>query len=442
VWRITNLDTVPVKTAINGSGITTLPDVPVNGFVVDPQQPLRLFAGTDIGVYVSEDSGTKWSPYGQGLPRVAVFDIAIQNVKRVLRISTHGRGMWEIPLFSPSAAPARISGRVTDANGAPLAGVTMRLNGPTSLSTITDSNGNYRFSAVSTGNLYIVTPELANYHFSPGDRTISLIADQTDAVFTGTPDVTVSANAIDTAEYFVRQHYLDFLGREPESEGLRFWSGQLNDCHGDAACVRTRRIDISAAFFQSREFQESAAFVYRLYQGALGRQLRYGEFSADRALVVGGPDLGASKAAFAEAFVQRPEFTSRYQGDLTAEAFVDALLSTVHDAGADLSSARAGLIDRYNQGASLNASRALVLGDLADNNAFAQATYNRSFVLFEYFGYLRREPDHNGYAFWLNVLDNGDPGNYRGMVCSFITAREYQLRFGPVVTHSNAECGQ
>lgn len=70
----------------------------MNGFVVDPNQTLRLFAGTDIGVYVSEDGGGNWFPYGTGLPRVAVFDMAIQNVKRVVRIATHGRGMWEIPI--------------------------------------------------------------------------------------------------------------------------------------------------------------------------------------------------------------------------------------------------------------------------------------------------------------------------------------------------------
>ena len=98
VWKITNLNTGPVLAGINGSGITGLPDVPVNALAVDPQQSLRLFAGTDIGIYVSEDGGASWSPLGTGLPTVAVFGMAIQNGKRVLRIATHGRGMWEIAL--------------------------------------------------------------------------------------------------------------------------------------------------------------------------------------------------------------------------------------------------------------------------------------------------------------------------------------------------------
>ena len=163
----------------------------------------------------------------------------------------------------------------------------------------------------------------------------------TDAVFTALADSLIVANAIDAAEYFVRQQYLDFLGREPDRGGLTFWSDQLNQCHGDADCIRTRRIDISAAFFMSQEFKDTGSFVYRLYKGALGRQLRYSEFSADRAQVIGGPGLEASKSAFAAAFVQRAEFAQKYAGSTTAEAFVDALLQTMNgSAGVDLSSER------------------------------------------------------------------------------------------------------
>jgi len=107
LWKVSNLTIAPVFVAINGSGNTGLPDVPINGIAIDPLKTSRIFVGTDIGVFDSEDGGATWSPFGLGLPRVAVFDMAIQNVKRVLRIATHGRGVYEIDL--PAAAATIIN---------------------------------------------------------------------------------------------------------------------------------------------------------------------------------------------------------------------------------------------------------------------------------------------------------------------------------------------
>ena len=93
IFKTTNLgDPAPTWTA-SSNGI---PTVPVSSLVVDPQDSNILFAGTDIGVYQSTDGGANWAPYGTGLPRVAVFDVKLSNVQRVLRIATHGRGIWEI----------------------------------------------------------------------------------------------------------------------------------------------------------------------------------------------------------------------------------------------------------------------------------------------------------------------------------------------------------
>jgi hypothetical protein len=344
---------------------------------------------------------------------------------------------------SPTAVAARISGSITNADGGPLPGVAVVLNGARSGVSITDSNGSYRFDNVETDNFYTVTPSLVNYHFSPANRSFSLLANKTDAVFTAAPDGVVSANAIDSNGYFVRQQYLDFLGREPDQGGFEYWTGKLDQCNGDAGCLRAGRVETSAAFFRSREFAETGSYVYRLYQGALGRQLNYNEFASDRQQVVGGANLEASKSAFASAFVNRAEFVQKYQANTTAASFVDAMLQTLRDsAGVDLAGERANLISRYSSGGTMNESRGLVVRDLAESAAFSAAVYNPSFVLMEYFGYLQRGSDQRGYDFWLNVLNTSDAGNYRGMVCSFITSTEYQRRFSSVVTHSNAECGQ
>lgn len=103
VWKTINLlSAAPTWTAA-GNGI---PDVPVNAFVIDPANSQQLFAGTDIGVFRSIDGGANWIPFSSNLPRVAVFDMEIQAVHRVLRIATHGRGIWELNLNNVDRATA------------------------------------------------------------------------------------------------------------------------------------------------------------------------------------------------------------------------------------------------------------------------------------------------------------------------------------------------
>jgi hypothetical protein len=93
IWKTTNLPGGAATWVASGNGI---PDVPVNGMAIDPVQVNILYAATDIGVFASVDGGVNWFPYSEGLPRVAVFDIKFQNsTPRVLRIATHGRGIWE-----------------------------------------------------------------------------------------------------------------------------------------------------------------------------------------------------------------------------------------------------------------------------------------------------------------------------------------------------------
>jgi hypothetical protein len=341
---------------------------------------------------------------------------------------------------TPTAADSHISGRILTSEGEPLGGATVTLSGTQSRRTITDGDGNYSFENVETDGFYTVTPLRANYMFSPVNRSFSLVADKTDAIFTA--DATAqTANPLDIDLFFVRQQYLDFLGREPDAGGLEYWASQIEKCKGAETCLRAARIGVSAAFFIEQEHQQTGSFVYRLYNGALGREVNFGEFSSDRQQVIGGANLEASKVTFANAFVQRAEFVQKYDGAHTAESFVDALIQNVRQtSGADLYGQRGTLIDRYNSGSSLNESRSLAVRQAIEDAAFKQAEYNKSFVLMQYFGYLKRDPEQAGYDFWLNVLNDREPGNYRGMVCSFLTSAEYQKRFSSAVTHSNQEC--
>ena len=243
-------------------------------------------------------------------------------------------------------------------------------------------------------------------------------------------------NPLEDAQFFVAQHYLDFLNRPADAEGLQYWTQQLNQCGADAACISQRRLAVSAAFFMEQEFQQTGYTVYRLYKAAYGQRPSYAQFMADRGQLVGGPQLAASTVELANQFVRRAEFQQAYPDSLSADDFVKQLYESA--------GLRRSLLAQRQAIAGLtsnNKSRAQVLLELSETKAFKQREYNAAFVLMQYFGYLRRDPDQGGYDFWLHVLNNREPGNYRGMVCSFITSREYQERFSSVVTRSNQDCG-
>jgi hypothetical protein len=247
---------------------------------------------------------------------------------------------------------------------------------------------------------------------------------------------------IDDADFFVYEQYIDFLGRFPDQGGQDYWMNQITSCGANAACVYSRRVGVSAAFFVEAEFQRTGSFVYRMIKGSLGRRPLYTEFTTDRRQVVEGPTLEQTKQAYALAFVQRPEFVNKYNTANSRDGFVSALIQNILDnSGVDLNSARSNMNTQYDSGTSLNDSRARAVRVAIDESAFMSAEYNRAFVLMEYFGYLRRDPDQGGYDFWLDVLNNRVPGNYRGMVCAFVTSAEYQQRFGSAVTQNDHGCG-
>ena len=333
---------------------------------------------------------------------------------------------------APTAASASISGRVTTPGGEPLAGVTLQMSGEALRKTISDGNGNYRFDSVDTNRFYTVTPARVNYHFSPSDRSFSLVANKSDATFTAAPDAVDVGNAIDTADYFVRQHYLDFLGREPDESGFTFWSDQILSCGADAACVERRTINVSAAYFLSIEFQQTGGLVDGLYRASYGRPPMYAEFMPDTGtvahdVIVGrgswAEQLEANKQAFVAAWVARPAFRAAYDG-LGSAAFVDTLISRT---GSGFNGDREALVSGLNNG---TLTRAAVLRQTVENEGFVRAKSNQMFVMMEYFGYLRRDPDESGYQFWLDKL-NQFGGNFEQaeMVKAFIVSGEYRDRF-------------
>ncbi|HEX8844238.1 MAG TPA: DNA/RNA non-specific endonuclease [Pyrinomonadaceae bacterium] len=230
-------------------------------------------------------------------------------------------------------------------------------------------------------------------------------------------------NPIDQTPFFVRQHYIDFLGREPDPDGLAAWQNILNNC-GTTVQPPCDRIEVSSAFFRSEEFQSRGYFIYRFYS-AVGKIPHYPEFMSDFPRVSGflSPEqLEANKAAFVQEFMSRPDFQTKYGSLTDPTAYVDALLQTV------------GLPNHPTRGFWINGltggtlTRADVLRGLVDSAEVYQKYYNEAFVVMQYFGYLRRDPDIL-YLEWIRIM-NENGGDYRVMINGFMNSAEYRQRFG------------
>lgn len=297
-----------------------------------------------------------------------------------------------------------------------------------------------QFEAGSSAELKLVLSNATGADIvSPSIARLAIMDDEFD-----TPRQPPNTN--DDPRLFVREHYLDFLNREPDNAGWDFWTNEITSCTSDQ-CRAVKRVHVSAAFFLSIEFQRTGPISYLANKAAFGNlpgapvPLLYGQFMRDvqqlqRNLIFYDGNfevqLAANKQAYFNDFVLRPEFVFRYAGVSNAQ-YVDQLIANTGIAFPP--SQRDDWVNGLNGGSE---TRASVLRKIADWGAFKQKEFNAIFVLMEYFGYLRRSsddaPDHNfaGYNFWLDKL-NSFGGDYirSEMVNAFISSREYRRRFGP-----------
>jgi hypothetical protein len=316
------------------------------------------------------------------------------------------------------------------------------------------------FKVLINDDSFTEGPETAHLRLS-NPRGNAALGPKSDATFTITDDSPESTgNPIDDDIKFVTQHYRDFLNREPDAPGLAFWVSQIASCGSNAQCREAQRVNVSGAFFLSIEFQETGYLVERTYKTAYGDAtspgvsgtvpvIRLNEFLPDtqqigQNLIVGQGNwqaqLEANKVAYFADFVSRPRFVSGAPTTLTPAQLVDALFA---NAGVTPTTAQrqaaidefAGASDTSNQ-----AARARALRRVAENPTLNQREFNRAFVLMQYYGYLRRNPDDApeqptlnfaGWKFWLDKL-NSFNGNFTQaeMVKAFIASDEYRHRFG------------
>ena len=427
IYRITEVDSGLFKSTDGGANWspTGLTNTFVRTVAMDPVNPNTLYAGTiDYGVaktpfrglLKSTDAGASWFPINNGLSELLSARSAVMAIV--------------IDRASPNVIYAATSG----------SGVFKSSDGGANWSPLNDGLTSLNVQAL------VLAPDNSHTLYAGTHAGLFKIVDSA-TLPTTTP--------MDDAQFFVRQHYRDFLNREPDADGLAFWTNEITSCGGDAQCIDVKRINVSAAFYLSIEFQNTGYLVYRTYKAAYGDlpaapvPIKLNEFLPDTQEIGQGvvvSQLGweqvleNNKQNFAAEFVQRPRFSSAYPASLTPTEFVDKLFA---NAGITPSTEdRAAALNEFGSAItpSDTSARARALRRVAENSTLAQQEFNRAFVLMQYFGYLRRNPndppeqtlDFQGYNFWLNKL-NTFYGNFTEaeMVKAFISSTEYKHRFGP-----------
>lgn len=169
VWRLDTTQPAASRWAsASGSGATALLSIQHNAILADPDHPARLWVAADLGVWTSEDSGATWAPLENGLPDVCVLDLDLLAIPlaaggklRLLRASTHGRGVFEMRL-DKDRPPVELVIRANDIDQRyrdARSGVTLP-GDHTKTSTLT-----------SSPDIYIETPDAQGEYRLRGDRS-------------------------------------------------------------------------------------------------------------------------------------------------------------------------------------------------------------------------------------------------------------------------------
>jgi len=209
---------------------------------------------------------------------------------------------------------------------------------------------------------------------------------------------------------FVSQQYLDFLDREPDSEGYSAWVNALNSGFPKAVMIEM--------FMDSGEFRLKGKFIAQTYLGILRRDADYGGFRD----WLGALLQGMSREQIVQFFLNSTEFKSRFGSNLTNGEFVERVYANVLLRGSDTGGFNYW-VGQLNNGKMTRAQVALSFLDSAEFQNLT-VSQNRVDVSVLYFNMLRRDPDVGGFSWWVGVLNGGVP--LAPVIEGFLNSAEYQ----------------
>jgi hypothetical protein len=224
---------------------------------------------------------------------------------------------------------------------------------------------------------------------------------------------------IDDNDFFIQQHFIDFLSRLPDATGFAQRLNALTNCApGNTSCDR---IAASQFFFHSDDFQGRGLLVYKLFMTSFARRPNYKEFFLYTRQITPhqtAQQLEASKVTFIDNWSTKPAFKVRYD-QLSPAAYVDALCAAAKVTVAN----RNTLISDLQAG---RKTRAQVLRAIAESTEVNNKYYNEAYVVMGYFGYYRRNPDNKA----TQIIDQlNTTHDYRATTNGFLSSPLYRTRF-------------
>jgi hypothetical protein len=227
------------------------------------------------------------------------------------------------------------------------------------------------------------------------------------------PGVTSAIVLFSTNTLFVNQQYLDFLDRKAESKGLSTWVNALNKGFPKANMIES--------LMDSAEFRQKGKFIAQTYLGILARDPGHDEFRD----WLGALLEGMTREEIAHAFLESGEFKSRFGSNLSNAKFVERMYANVllrkpETAGFNF------WVGQLNSRRMVRSQVALAFLDSVEFQNL-NTSQNRMDVSLLYFNLLRRDPDANGFAAWVEALNSGLP--LSSAIDAFLMSGEYQSQF-------------